>query len=250
MKIKTIGATLAVTLAMWGIGLLVGTSEALGGAVPRISPPNSDAYGKTLAEWKGEWLRWMLVGSFPNGGMVGNVQLMPLPTEDDYVSGSGTPEDPVVSTGKLDVALGPGTPFVLNYGANWRQQYEDGSIDPPMADAIWLGDIQLLITIDGKTVISPNNEADFYIPETPFTPIVEYPTPGPDGAVAALSYQGFCFCKSTTPAGKACNLLPYHVEHPCWCPAWAGKRFGHRSHGSFERHCVSKVTGQSPARRR
>lgn len=195
MKTKTIRAVIALTLAMVGMGIWAGPSQPAGSAVARISPPNSLAYGKTLAEWKGEWLRWCWAGPYPNGGMVGHVQFLPWP-DDVWLSGSGTPEDPAVFGGEMGFALRPGTPFVFHGPAWLRQRYEDGSIDPPMTDALMLEDVRILFTIDGKPIISPENEAAFYIPETPFDPILV------SGPIAFLTYQGFCLVSPPLPPGK------------------------------------------------
>jgi hypothetical protein len=59
-----------------------------------------------------------------------------------------------------------------------------------MANAAALGGAQPRLTIDGRTVISDANKAAFYIPATPFDPIVVYPTPSSYGSVAAISFQG------------------------------------------------------------
>jgi hypothetical protein len=199
MKLRTMTSITAMTMAILGTGLCpMGASDG----VPRISPPNSLAFGKTLAEWKIDYMRWVLVGPYSiQGIMVDHVLLLPYMNQ-EWVSGTGTPDDPAVFTGELELRLRPGTPFVFNLPAYYRERYENDSIDLPMPDALMLEDVNLLVTIDGRTIISHANQGEFYTPETPFDPIVEYPAPTGYHSVAALYDQGFCFVSPPLPPGK------------------------------------------------
>ncbi len=50
------------------------------GKVPRVCPPGSKAYGKTLTDWLGIYLRWGYgTGQDMAQSQVDGVQLMPLP---------------------------------------------------------------------------------------------------------------------------------------------------------------------------
>jgi hypothetical protein len=203
MKIRTIVAITSITLATGGAGLRAGT-----GAVG-FMPPDSHAFGKTLAEWGNSWWQWSLAGPYPSAGKVGHVQLLPF-SKLEMLSGTGTPEDPLVLAGEMEYMLKPGTPFVLVAANYYRELYQDGSIHLPMTEALQLEDVNLVITIDGETVVSEANEAAFYVPETRFDPIIFYPTPTFYGSVAALYFQGFCFVHPPLQPGR--HLMHLHVS--------------------------------------
>jgi hypothetical protein len=150
------------------------------------------AYGKTLTEWHDVYWRWMLGGG---ESKVGNVELMPLP--EGVWSGSGTEEDPYVSVGVLEHTLDPGTAFVLPLYGYIGETYaeEDPPVpdDEPFPDELLLSWLHPEFTIDGQTVVSEENKADFYVGPASFDPAVEYPEPEPRGdhlAVAAIWHQG------------------------------------------------------------
>lgn len=187
--------------AISALALIVGlaTSFALAkeqsttGKVPRISPPNSQTHGKTLTQWMGIYWSW----SYGTGGdlaqsQVDGVQLMPLPSG-TQTGGTGTPEDPAVYVGKLEITLPPGTPFVLPEYSWVGELYQDGSQDPPMANAVALASGHPTLTIDGRTIITDANKANFFVPLTYFDPVVMYPAPSSYSSVGAVYYQGVAF---------------------------------------------------------
>jgi hypothetical protein len=199
--VKSIGA-LALALAMAANPALAGSPNPGNGA-PRIAPPNSSAYGKTLTEWLGVYWSWFYGGADLAKSKVGEVQLMPLPAG-ELISGTGTPADPALYRGQLEITLPAGTPFVLPEFAWVGERYEGYPTvpdDPPMSDAVALGDVSITLTIDGKTVISDANKAAFYIPPTAFDPIVAYPTPSSYGSVAAVFFQGVGFVSPPLSVG-------------------------------------------------
>jgi len=156
---------------------------------PMIAPPHSHAYGKTLTEWLSIYWRWNILGSDPAQSTVGRVQLMALPAG-TQISGSGTPEDPALYRGQLEISLTAGTPFVLPEFAWYWERYNNGNPDDlPMADTVALGGAHPRLTIDGKTVLSDRNKAAYYIPNTAFDPIVVYAAPTSYHSIAALSFQ-------------------------------------------------------------
>jgi hypothetical protein len=174
----------------------------------RVTPPNAMAYGKSLEEWLSTYWSWFYSGADPAQGTVNGVKLMPLPAG-EQLGGAWTPEDPAYLKGSIEVVVPSGTPFVLPEFA-WvgerYQGYPGVPDDPPMDNAIALQDVAVSLTIDGVTVISDANKADFYIPPSYFDPIVTYPAPSSYGSVAAVFYQGVGFVSQPLPVGT-------HVIH-------------------------------------
>jgi hypothetical protein len=186
--------------------------------VPGIAPPNSHAYGKTLTDWLSTYWRWYYLGADPAQSTVGHVQLMPLPAA-AYISGSGTPEDPALFRGERDITLEPGTPFVLPLFAWVWERYDpvltSGQPDDiPMANSVSLAGAHPVLTIDGRTVVTDANKAAFYVPTTPFDPIVTYPAPSSYGSIAALSFQGVGVVVEPLSVGR--HVI--HLDEPLIIP--------------------------------
>ena len=117
------------------------------------------------------------------------VQLLPLPNG-EYISGSGTPEDPTLFRGYLNFTLDRETPFVLPVGAWLGEAYNNGlPNDPLLDDAAFLAGLSPHLTIDGKLVLSDANKAGFFIPTTTFRPPALYPVPTDYGAVGFGAFQ-------------------------------------------------------------
>ena len=191
-----------------------------GSGAHRIAPPDSHAYGKTLAEWSTTYWRWYLgTNQDLASSKVGRVQLMPLPTG-KLISGSGTPDDPALYRGRLEITLPPGTPFVLPVFA-WSGErykgYPNVPDDPTMANHVLLAGVHPKLTIDGKTVLSDANKADYYVPPTYFDPIVVYPQPTSYGSVAAVFFQGDAIV--STPLTPGVHTI--HLYEPYIIPAGA-----------------------------
>jgi hypothetical protein len=219
-SIKAISA-LALMLALAASLALAGNANP-SGTVPRVSPPNSHAFGKTLTEWLGIYWRWTYSGADMAQSQVDGVQLMPLPAG-EQTSGSGTPADPAVYVGQLEITLPPGTPFVLPEYAWVRERYEGWptvSDDPLMSEDVGVAVGHPCLTIDGRTIITDANKAAFYVPTTPFDPIVVYPTPSSYGSVAAVSFQGVGFVSPPLTPGR--HMI--HLYEPLIIPkgAYAG----------------------------
>lgn len=220
---KTKRASVAAWLAMV-FAAMAWTAPALAGDknVPRVSPPASHAYGRTLGEWLTEYWRWFYSGADPAKGEVGGVTLMALPVG-EYVSGGWTPEDPALLVGNIDVTLCPGTPFVLPLVA-WVGERYDGypgvADDQAIDDSTLLDDVSPRFTIDGRTVVTDANEAAFYVGQTYFSPIVEYPEPSSYGSVAAVFFQGTGIVSPPLSVGKhRMHLLEsYIVEDGDYLP--------------------------------
>ncbi len=197
LSLAVAGAAIA-TLVLW----LANVGAADDGA-PRIAPPNSQAYGKSLAEWLGTYWRWYYSGADLTQSKVGPVQLMPLPVG-ELISGSGTSDDPFLFRGQLEITLPPGTPFVLPEFAWVGERYEGYPAvpdDSPIPDDVLLAGVHPVLTIDGRTVLSDANKAAFYVPPTPFDPIVVYPEPSSYGSVAAVFFQGDGIVSPPLPPG-------------------------------------------------
>jgi hypothetical protein len=179
-----------------------------GGATPRVAPPNSNAFGLSLAEWSETYWRWNYGGADPAQGMLGRTLLMPMP--------SGTPmggnwvwDDPTLVVGSIDVTLKPGTSFVIPQFAWIGERYEGY---PTVADDLMfpsdemLASVSVNLTLDGRPIVTEANEAAFYVPPTPFDPIVAYSTPSSYGSVAAIEFQGCATVFPPLPVGT-------HVLH-------------------------------------
>jgi hypothetical protein len=188
--------------------------------VPRVCPPGSKAYGKTLTEWLGIYLRWNYgTAQDMAQSLVDGVQLMPLPAG-EQTGGSWTPDDPAVLVGQLEITLPPGTPFVLPEFTWIGERYEGWPTvpdDPPMDNAVALASGHPTLTIDGQTVMTDANKAAFYVPLTYFDPIVYAPAPSSYGSVAGVYYQGVaCVSPPLTPGTHV-----IHLYEPLIIPAGA-----------------------------
>ncbi len=200
MKVSQINKALSagvLTLALSANLLLAADGAA------RISPPNSSTHGKTLTEWLGAYWAWYY-GGVPADGMVDGVFLMPLPAS-EQISGSWIPSDPAYMKGTLEITVKPGTPFVLPLFAWVGERYKPElniPDDPPMSDAVMLSSLTPTLKIDGKTMISNQNKAAFYIPPTYWDEMVVYPQPTAYGSFGALFFQSVGFVSPPLPVGK------------------------------------------------
>ena len=222
MKITSSIKTISALALMVGLAtsLTLAKDQNPKGTVPRVSPPNSNAFGKSLTEWFGIYWQWYYgTAADPAQSQVDRVQLMPLPSG-EYISGDGTPESPALYRGELEITLRPGTPFVLPAYAWVRERYEGYPAvadDPPMSDEVGLASGHPSLTIDGRTLITDANKAAFYVPATDFDPIVVYPAPTSYGSVAAVSYQGVVFVSPPLTPGR--HVI--HLYEPLIFPAGA-----------------------------
>jgi hypothetical protein len=201
--------------------LLAAASPAWAGKgnVNKVAPPHSTAFGKSLSEWLSIYWRWRLNGSDPAQSTVGRVKLLPIP-DPEVVSGSGTPDDPLVLQGEIELTLPPGTPFVLPQFAWIGERYEGYPAVPddlPIADDVLLAGVSPNLTIDGKTVVSDENEVDYYVPPTAFDPMVSYAEPSSYGSVAATFFQGCGFVSAPLTPG----VHVIHLYEPYIIPAGA-----------------------------
>jgi hypothetical protein len=181
----------------------VSTAAAEDVGAPRIAQPGSHAHAKSLTEWLDVYYEWYYgTAQDPSQSSVGRVQLMPLPAGDP-VSGTGTPEDPLVLVGELAITLPPGTPFVLPLVATVGERYEGypgvPDDDPALATA---AQMSANLTIDGRTVVWDANQAAFTVPVTFFDPVVTYPEPTSYGAVAAVWFTGIGIMSPPLPVGE------------------------------------------------
>ena len=184
-------AMMSVLSAIAATLLWAGSAAAATDGAPWIAPPVSQADGKSLTEWLSVYWRWYYgTAQDPAQSLVGRVQLMPLPAG-EYVSGSGSPDDPAEFVGELAITLRPGTPFVLPLVALAGERYEGYPGVPDDDPAAFSGTTMCAtLTIDGRTVVSPANDAAFFVPTTFFDPIVTYPAPTSYGSVAAVWFEG------------------------------------------------------------
>ena len=184
------GTTLTLGLALVTM-LAVGGPKSPGNA-PRIAPAGSMAFGKSLTQWCSIHWRWFYSGADMAQSKVDGVQLMPLPAG-QLISGSGTPADPALYRGSLEITVPDGAPFVLPAYA-WLgeryQGYPGVADDLPVPNDVILAGVHPVLTIDGRTVLSDANKAAYYIPPTTFDPIIIYPEPSSYGSIGAVFFQG------------------------------------------------------------
>jgi len=185
---------------------------------PLVYPPQARPYGKSLTEWISLYWRWILTGSNPDESKIGRVQLMPIPNG-ELISGSGTPEDPALYRGQLEITIPVGTPLVLPQFAWIGERYNNGSPDDaPIADDILLAGVSTTFTINDRPVITDANKEAYYIPVTPFDPIVEYAAPTDYGSVGAVFFQGVGTVIRALPEG----VHRIHLYEPYIIPGFFG----------------------------
>lgn len=185
---------------------------------PLVAPPNSMAFGKSLAEWSSIFWRWNYEGADMSQSLIEKMQMMPIPAPGDPVSGTGTPADPFLFRGKVEITLAPGTPFVLPEFAWIGERYKGHPTVPddlPFANDTLLRDVHPWLTIDGNLVMSDANKAAFYIPPTLFEPIVVYPKPTSYDSVAAVFFQGCAVVGlPLSPGVHVIKLYEPYIIHP------------------------------------
>jgi hypothetical protein len=202
MKTKPGLAVISLVVAVLATAFWTTSNAVAGAGAPRIAPPGSHAYGRTLTEWQTAYWRWFLGSDQdPAQSMVGNVKLMPNPDQD--VTGAGTPEDPILVIGELAIALRPGTPFVLPLFATYGERYNNGTPDDDPAMYVdRLETISMHLTIDGRTVVADADKGAFYVPATDFDPPVTYPEPTAYGSVAAVWFLGVAIVSPPLAVGQ------------------------------------------------
>jgi hypothetical protein len=188
----------------------------------RVFPPQSHPYGMSYADWLGTYWRWYYGGADPAQSKVGRVQLMPIPNG-ELVSGTGTPDDPALLRGKLEITLPPGTPFVLPAFAWIGERYDGYPAEPddlPVADDVLLAGVHPNMTVDGLPVLTDANKEAYYVPPTPFDPIVVYPAPSSYGSVAAIFFQSAGIVTHPLPPGRHEIRLyePYIIPAGAYAP--------------------------------
>ncbi len=234
MKMTRTGTSVvSLALAIVAMALWIAPVAAAESGAPRIAPPGSHAYGKTLTEWLSAYLRWGLSGADPAQSTVGHVLLLPIPAG-EYVSGGGTPDDPALYRGQLEITLRPGTPFVLPL-ATWTVErytgYPATPDDPAIPDAEFIAGVSPTLYIDGRLVVSDANKAAFYVPLTAFDPIVVYPTPTSYGSVATVAFQGYGIVSPPLSVGRHVIHALRAVHHPNHPFAWSDLRQHLDRHG-------------------
>lgn len=215
MKKKTLTLLISAVLTAATTALWTSPVVAADTGAPRVIQPGSNAYGKTLTGWLGAYWRWAYgTGQDMNQSMVGKVQFMPLPTGVE-VPGSAPP----IYKGHLEITLRPGTPFVLPLVGLVGERYScwpSCADDSPLPDAQLLAGVQPVLTIDGSTIVSDANKTDFYVPYTPFDPVVTYPVPTDYGAVAAIHFQSIGVVSPPLSVGKHVIHLVERYTTPWW----------------------------------
>ena len=181
-----------VTGAALGLGIALLAAAPPRPAAAKASPPQSSAYGKTLAQWMQIYWTWAFGGG---SDQVGRVKLLGIPSE-TYLGGSFTYADPGILAGHLDVTLPPGTPFVLPAVAWSLERYAHpvpGYPDDPPIPAEYFTDPSKAVVqvyLDGKAVMDSTKAsvAPYYFGLVPLN--VTYPAPTSYGSIGAIGIQG------------------------------------------------------------
>lgn len=206
MKKKQATTMMTLVLAIMAMAFWATPATAGDGHDHGTAPPGSHAYGKILTEWLSVYWRWYYSGADPAQSFVGRVKLMPLPAG-ELISGTGTPDDPALYRGHLEITLRPGTPFVLPLSAWSVERYNNGNPDDaPIPDAEYLAGVSPSLYIDGRRIVSDRNERIFYVPLTEFDPIVIYPEPTSYNSYAIVAFQGHGIVSPPLSVGR-------HVIH-------------------------------------
>jgi hypothetical protein len=202
----TIGLADAIGLTQWIFCGRRPPVEPCDAGVPRIVPPDSIAYGKSLAEWMETYWRFYFGGG---DQMVDGVLMMGLP-EGEVLSGDFTPGNPAYLKGQLEVWISAGTPFVLPEYSLTLERYEPAlgyPDDECFDDALILGSVDpLTLKIDDVLVMSSENKDEFYVPCRAVDPPIVYPETTDYGSIATLAFQGVGFLSPPLPPGD-------HVIH-------------------------------------
>jgi len=184
------------------VGSLVLTAVLVGQASAAV-PPQSKAFGKSLAEWMNLYWTWYLGGD--QDDHVGHVRFMPIPNG-EYDSGSFTADDPGVLIGHADVTLGPGNAFALPVAA-WIGETYDPDLEIPddefLDDSIFTK-TYAVVTIDGKTIMDSTAGPldEFYYGPMAFDPVIYYDEPTDYGAIGAIWVQGLGFVHQPLSVGE------------------------------------------------
>ncbi|MDX1932567.1 MAG: hypothetical protein SFU56_08185 [Capsulimonadales bacterium] len=188
-------------------------------------------YGRTRAEWFNLYVRNYLAGG-PD--KIGKVKLLPFPVG-EYVSGSGTPEDPAVTTGHLNITLKRNTPFVMTIMFFYGELYQPGTPvpfnpDPLLPPGSWELS-KFVLKIDGKVVAdSTCNKDRWFVPAQIYNPPIFYSQPSSYGSIAAVFGEGYLLLQRPLKKGKhtmsldGTLILPGNNFYPN-IPTGLGSRF-------------------------
>lgn len=206
----------AAAVLTWTLVGLAGPSQAQK-STPGIAPPNSSAYGKSLGAWMEQYWRWSFATSDNSQPFdAGPVTFMPLP-QGVPVSGSGTPDDPVVLQGSLEVTLAPGSPFVLPLMLFYWERYAgwpDAPDDIVPPDAFIRSLVtEHVVTLDGRPILT--NFWDYFVSRA-YSPPLVYAAPSPWGSVAQLYFHAVGFVAEPLPPGKHTITLHETLVAPLW----------------------------------
>jgi hypothetical protein len=206
-----------VALAVIGIGITAGTASA----TDHTAPPNSKAFGKSLADWTSAYF----VPGFSGSPIdtIKKVKLLPLPAG-TQVGGDFTSSNPATVVGALDVTLKPGTPFVLPVAIWFGEKYSTPPglpDDAPLNASVFTGS-NVLVKVDGVAVIDSHKGdlARWYVAPQYYDPPITYPAPTSYGSIAANFVQGLAFVHH--PLSKGDHTLTLKSEIITFVPNYYG----------------------------
>jgi hypothetical protein len=168
-KLALIFSTIAAILISAGV---------VAGGVNPVSPPNSNAFGKSLDEWMGIYWRQYL--TLPNVVGEKNVTFPPIVCPDPAAGCNCAYPSPYPdwhAVCEFNITVAPGTPLVLPF-FGWLA-YSDTDYLPPECFGqlcngpapVNLREVFADATLDGRPIAEPS--AAFYVGPTPFEPPIQ-----------------------------------------------------------------------------
>jgi hypothetical protein len=210
-----------LALILSTIAAILFSAGVVAGGVNPVSPPNSNAFGKSLDDWMGSYFRQYLTE-----GVVGekNVTFLPIecPVPGPTCDCSATPTGVACW---FDVTVPPGTalslPFVswLGWGPDdvlppecWGQT----CVGPPPVN---LREVFADATLDGQSIAEPS--AAYYVGPTDLDPPILCPLGGPDNYCVLYQAIGVVI-KPLTPGVHHLVLYSgFRGEDPAPVGPWA-----------------------------
>lgn len=170
----------------------------------------SNAFGKTLAQWMTLYWEWSL-GNGPD--QVGNVVFLPLPAG-EHVSGDFTFGDPGVLVGEAEVTLRPGNAFALPVitwiGESYLPELNLPDDLPLDSSVFTVADVSL----DGQSIMNSTDLSEYYYGAAYFDSPVEYSEPTNYGANAAVFVQGIGLVHGPLSKGMHTLTLVSAIQIP------------------------------------
>jgi hypothetical protein len=200
-------------IAVAGLSFLAGPAAAKANPVP----PNSKAFGHSLSDWMTRYFE----AAFGRPADGTRITSLALPAG-DCAGGSFTSTDPGTCVGHLDLALAPGTKFMLPIAAWYGESYNNGTPDDaPLSASVFTGS-HVLIQLDGSTLIDSSKDdlSQWYFGPNSFVPPIVYSAPTDYGSISANFVQGLGM--TSRPLSRGVHHLSLKSEVIAFVPNYHG----------------------------